>query len=224
MNYSVYDFTLDLQQVQAQVSLYVKFGDTGRKLRITVTDGGNPYTFTKGSYAVISGRKADKKYFLNECAIDLTSMAILYTFTEQTALSEGVTECEIIIYGADGTVIGSPRFVLIVDKRLVYDEDLFEDSENEKNIITNSLAVLKSSVKDELSRDAAETVRQNNEAARVAAEELRVEADAKRTTYIPSISNDGVLSWTNDKNLPNPDPVSLVQWLNTLPKAEEEVF
>lgn len=28
-------------------------------------------------------------------------------------------------------------------------------------------------------------------------------------TFIPAVSDDGVLSWTNDKNLPNPDPISI---------------
>lgn len=28
-------------------------------------------------------------------------------------------------------------------------------------------------------------------------------------TFIPSVSDDGVLSWTNDRDLPNPDPVNI---------------
>jgi len=30
------------------------------------------------------------------------------------------------------------------------------------------------------------------------------------TTFIPSVSSDGVISWTNDGGLPNPDPVSII--------------
>ena len=29
-------------------------------------------------------------------------------------------------------------------------------------------------------------------------------------TFIPSVSANGVISWTNDKNLPNPAPVNIV--------------
>lgn len=32
----------------------------------------------------------------------------------------------------------------------------------------------------------------------------------KGTTFIPSVSSEGVISWTNDGNLPNPDPVSII--------------
>lgn len=28
-------------------------------------------------------------------------------------------------------------------------------------------------------------------------------------TFIPDVSDDGIISWTNDKNLPNPEPVDI---------------
>lgn len=28
-------------------------------------------------------------------------------------------------------------------------------------------------------------------------------------TFVPSVSDDGVISWTNDKDLPNPEPVNI---------------
>lgn len=28
-------------------------------------------------------------------------------------------------------------------------------------------------------------------------------------TFLPSVSSDGIISWTNDKNLPNPTPVNI---------------
>ena len=40
-------------------------------------------------------------------------------------------------------------------------------------------------------------------------------------TFIPSVSTAGVISWTNDKGLPNPAPVDLVSAvLTALPVAE----
>ena len=79
MNYSVYKFTLDLQVTQSQVSLPVTFGDTGRKLYITLTDGGSPYNLAEGSRAVLSARKADGSTLFNNCTIDLKNMAIMYS-------------------------------------------------------------------------------------------------------------------------------------------------
>ena len=34
-------------------------------------------------------------------------------------------------------------------------------------------------------------------------------ADSRRTTFVPSVSADGVLSWSNDKGVANPTPVSI---------------
>lgn len=35
------------------------------------------------------------------------------------------------------------------------------------------------------------------------------EAGEDGATFIPSVSEDGIISWTNDKNLPNPSPVNI---------------
>ena len=31
----------------------------------------------------------------------------------------------------------------------------------------------------------------------------------KGTTFIPSVSSEGIISWTNDGDLPNPEPVNI---------------
>ena len=208
MNYSVYKFTLDLQVTQSQVSIPVTFGDTGRQLYITLTDGGSPYNLTEGSWAVLYAKKADGTTLTNNCIIDLKNMAIMYNFTENTANCQGVTQCEIILYGSNGDKVGSPRFIMIVDNRVISANDVTSTSEWD--------AV------DDIFIKASEY--EKAEAARATAETARAEAEKTRTTYIPSISDEGVLSWSNDKGLPNPAPVALADWLNTLPKAEEEVF
>ena len=43
-------------------------------------------------------------------------------------------------------------------------------------------------------------------AVKVVEKEVRVDG----ATFIPSVSSDGILSWTNDHNLPNPSPVKII--------------
>lgn len=178
MNYSTYSFTLDLQVTQAQVSIPVKFGDTARSLNITLTDGGRPFALSEGCRAVLSARKADGTTLFNNCIIDLINATIRYNFTENTANSEGLTECEIIIYGTKGTVVGSPRFIMIVDKRVIYDGDIVSQSEKES---------IDAMISAEINRDTAEGLRksaeenrQSNETVREEAEGNRVNAETKR--------------------------------------------
>ena len=37
----------------------------------------------------------------------------------------------------------------------------------------------------------------------------KVIAGINGATFIPSVSDDGIISWTNDGNLPNPEPVKI---------------
>ncbi len=130
MHYSTFKFALDLQVVQSQVSIPVKFGDTAVRLIITLTDGGVPFTLTEGFLAVLSGVKSDGNKLFNNCMIDLKNSAIIYDFTEQTTTSEGITQCEIILYNPEGKVLGTPRFIMLVDNRLVYNNDIVSEEEN----------------------------------------------------------------------------------------------
>lgn len=58
-------------------------------------------------------------------------------------------------------------------------------------------------------RKSAELSRAEAEKLREAAEALRVISDSVRTTFVPSVSESGVLSWSNDKGLTNPESVSI---------------
>jgi len=77
-------------------------------------------------------------------------------------------------------------------------------------------------VANELRRVGNEATREANESKRTEAEEARASAESERVatisdftakvlagyfdgaTFIPSVSDEGLLSWTNDKGLPNP--------------------
>ena len=170
MDYSNYRFTLDLQSTQSQVSLPVKFGDTARRLYINITDGGIPYALEDGCKAVFSAKKADGKNLFNDCIIEKNT-TVRYDFTEQTATAEGVTQCEIILYGVDNKVIGSARFTMVVDKRVVYDMEIV--SEGERDAIDSLICFAEETKQKEEERRSAEELR-------IAAEEERIKAEEER--------------------------------------------
>ncbi len=79
----------------------------------------------------------------------------------------------------------------------------------------------------------AEKERRENEEVRVVNEKERIEyinslkqmvADGKLNgyTFIPSIDTEGVLSWQNNGELSNPEPVSLVAEVQSLTNSEIE--
>ncbi len=40
-------------------------------------------------------------------------------------------------------------------------------------------------------------------------EKIQIGTNGVGITFYPSVSGDGIISWTNDGNLPNPDPVNI---------------
>lgn len=139
MNYSKYRFNLDMQSNISQVSLPVRQGDTSVNLYIGLTmDGGNPYLIEEGCRAVFVAKKADGNLLINDCMIE-KGTTIRYTLTQQTTSFPGVTDCEIRLYGADGNVITTPRFILVVYERVAPDEDIVL-SETEKTVIDNIIS------------------------------------------------------------------------------------
>ncbi len=167
MNFSNYRFTLDIQSNQSQISLPVLFGDTSRRLYINLTDSGNPYLIEDGCRAVFAARKPDGHTVFNDCPIE-DNTKIRYDFTANTASAVGTVECEIRLYGPTGRLITTPRFIMVVDERVIYDDDIiFSDSEK-----TTIDAMLLS----ETERVANEETRKRNEAERETAEARRTEA------------------------------------------------
>lgn len=122
-NTSNYRFTLDIQSTMSQASLPIRFGDTNRKLYITITEGGHPYILHDGFTAAFVGKKADGKHLFNHCIIENRSV-VRYDFTDQTANVAGIVDCEIRIYDPEGLCVTSPKFVMVVDERVVYDGEV----------------------------------------------------------------------------------------------------
>lgn len=130
MKYSVYRFTLDIHVTRSQVSIPVLYRDTGVRFLISLSDGGKPYVIQKGNSAVFYGKKADGRYLCKPCVIKCdeneNGTEIQYDFTEQTTSCKGIIDAEIRLFGTDRKLITSPSFNIVVDPRVLRDEDLIE--------------------------------------------------------------------------------------------------
>ena len=161
---STYRFTLDMHSAQSQVSIPVMLGDTGRTLRINLSDGSNQYIISDGCLAKISIKRPTGTRLEDFCTIE-GNTTIVYQFTDTTCVEDGIHDCDITLYGLDGSIITSPRFSMVVSERVVRSDDI---------VITDT---------DQTAVDAmitAETARQNAENGRVSAESARANAEAER--------------------------------------------
>lgn len=139
MNYSDYRFALDITNtLQAQVSVPATFGDSARRLYISLNEGRKPYAISNGCRAVFVAKKPDGTSIFNDCIIE-GNKTIVYEFSSNTTSAQGVVDCEIRLYGADGKLITSPQFIIVVDKRVLRDEEIML-SESEHTTLDNIIA------------------------------------------------------------------------------------
>ncbi len=178
MNYSSFRFILDMHKTQSQVSIPVLLGDTSKKLYIGLSDGQEPYVIEDGCIATFVAKKPDGASIFNSCMIE-NNMTVVYEFTVNTTNAEGIVNCEIRLYGADGLLITSPRFILVVNERVLSDEDI-SVSEDEYTAISSIMVAEAGRVTAESARAAAESRRVNAEALRSNAELTRVNAEKAR--------------------------------------------
>lgn len=137
MNYSSYRFSLDLRNTRSSVVVKAKRADTGRKLFITLTDGGVPYHITEDCYAVFTAIKPDGKIVFNDCTIE--DCVIIYEMTAQTVAAVGMVESEIIVYGSGGKQLTSGSFHILVEDT-IYDTETEIESTSEYNALADLVA------------------------------------------------------------------------------------
>ena len=113
MNDSIFRISLDIHEHGSQAVLKAKNTDTGRKLCVSLREGGTPYIIADDCYAAFKATKPDGTILFNDCTIE--DNEIVYEFTEQTCAAIGRSRCEIALYGPDDKLITSPRFALLVD-------------------------------------------------------------------------------------------------------------
>ena len=159
LNMSVTRITLDIRNIENQLSFAVKQNDTARRIIISLTDGGKPYTIERGCYAVFSGETSGHQYISEGCQI--TGNEIIYDFTPATAATVGCVECDITLFGSTGEVIASPCFTMNVyeSKMSEYaDEVLASDDFNTlQMLITDAVAATESAA--EATESAVEAVK-----------------------------------------------------------------
>ena len=171
MNYSTYRFTLDLQKHQSVMSIAVFQYDSAVKLHISLTDGGKPYLI-EVSKAVFYGKRSDGTAICKDCITTPGNAEIIYEFDNLTAEVLGTVNCQIRLYGIDGSLITAPRFTIVVEPRVIDADDVIE-SEAERDALDAIFAT-------EAARITAEEDREKAEYARAEAETLRVEAELAR--------------------------------------------
>lgn len=126
-----YRISLDMFDTVSQKTIKAKRGDTACDVNITLTENGKVYQIADGCYATFSAKKPDGNFILNSETCYIKDNTIVYEFTEQTTVCEGIVDCEVILYGADGNQLTSPRFTLLVGGTVYNGEEIISSDETD---------------------------------------------------------------------------------------------
>lgn len=180
---SKYYFILDLHSTQSQISLPAMKGDTAREWIISFSDGGNPVVLEDGVLAKLEIKRPTGTFINEFCPIE-NNTTVVYKFlqNENTAAVDGVHDCNIVLYSAEGGVLGSAKFTMVVSPRAI-DSDDINLSEDDRTAID---AILQA----EAARESAERSRIDAESNRATAEADRVTAESARKTAVEEALDD----------------------------------
>lgn len=184
---TTYRISLDVHKTESQVSITTFRGDSGHKIVANLTEDGKPLPLSKKCKVFFECVKADTKTLTNEC--DVENGKIVYNFKQDTPEGEtcqttavpGVVKCQFKIIGENGGIISAPRFTIVVEDT-VCDEGEIGKSVSEATALIELVATLNKKLDND---------------------------EFTAATFTPSVSADGVLSWSNNKNLANPESVNI---------------
>ena len=114
MGKSIYTICLDLQNVDSQVTMYAKQGDTDRTIHFTLRDGGKAFELKDTDIAVLSTITPGGKTI--EESVGIKSGTAVYEFSEYLTASVGAMNVEVRIY-SEGKNIITASFTLVVEAR-----------------------------------------------------------------------------------------------------------
>ncbi|MBR3422851.1 MAG: BppU family phage baseplate upper protein, partial [Clostridia bacterium] len=116
MNGSFYSISLDLHRAVAPHVLPVKQGDTGRYVRVALTEDGEPYRLTEDCSAKLYAKLPDGSVRRQNMAIGENTVRSV--IPSEWTYATGEIECEIQVKGtvgsADGKIVTSPKFSILV--------------------------------------------------------------------------------------------------------------
>jgi hypothetical protein len=158
-----------------------------------------PYTIPANTTAVLRINKPDGHYVLQDG--EASADSVFFALHPQAFTVVGKLTAEVSLYGADGRRITSADFFIETTPECISDST--EESKTYIDILAKDIQEAINAA------DRAEDAADRAEAAADRAESGGGGTGSNGATFTPSVSADGVLSWTNDKGLDNPEPVNI---------------
>lgn len=189
----------------------IKGDSETRYIDVTVLNNGEPLQLEDDVTISYVYAKPDCTQVINPATA--SGNVVTIELSDQCLTVAGLCHCEIQFYKGNQQLT-TAMFRVSVQPG-VYDVDALESSDEYLSLskITADAEEAATNAHQAASNanDAAENANQATDLANTAAEKANQAADNVKdgTTYIPTVSAEGIISWTNEQGLPNPDPVNI---------------
>lgn len=166
--------TLDVNEIQSQVSIPVKVGDTNRKIYISLTEDSIPFAIGEGDYAILTGTSRSGLNIERTCTIE--GGKIVVDFDDDIVSSERLLTCEIRLYNfeTNGMLCSASFSIVVYDRVATFPKEELEAAGYDVDYIDNIILAEETREEKETERIRAENIRVDNEKARCDAESERV--------------------------------------------------
>lgn len=157
-----------MHDTQSQISIPVHCGDSGRKLFITLSEGGKPYEIGEGCYAYINARTHANTTQSLMC--NIANNTIEFDFSENNDAVNmiavvGLTHCDVTLFDADGYIVTAPRFTFVVIDQISNPRNV-ELSSDDVSLLSNWETIFAGWARAENTRHDNEEVRKSQESIR----------------------------------------------------------
>lgn len=189
----------------------IKGDSETRYIDVTVLNNGEPLELEDDVTVSYVYAKPDCTQVINPAAVSGSIVTI--ELSDQCLTVAGLCSCEIQFYRGAQQLTSAMFRVSVCPG--VYDADALESSDEYLSLskVVNDAeeAATNAQQAADDANSAADNANQAADDATAAAEKANQAADNVKdgTTYIPSVSDDGIISWINGQGLPNPDPVNI---------------
>lgn len=207
MNKVIYNLTLDLTSPGVQHTIYAKSGDVHtRQIVIKLRMNGTAYKISDGADAYLYAL-ADGIEIFDSC--EITDNAIIVNLST-SILSSKDTVMELRLTDTSGAILTTPQ-IRVISEGEIYSEDAIIATDRFSALLSAISAAENSRIADISANGNVLTITYADGTSVMA--ELNVQSGEGNgesgATFTPSVSEGGVISWTNDKGLTNPSPVNI---------------
>jgi len=155
-----------------------QFDTLSRYVDITLIDNSVPVDITNHTVRIYAKKPDGTRVFNDAEIIDATNGKVRVELTNQILAVTGLVECELTLYGTDGSIIASQKFYINVEKTLRDDSAI--ESTNEFTALTKLIAENQQIKNEEAERITAENIRNSNENTRKSNENTRKSNETER--------------------------------------------